>query len=147
MRITYSSVISGMPPLRPPRMVLPRKFCQAKSSACLPTMKEPSHCVSWANTLGASRAQTLLKLVLPANLPTFVNALKVNVGLSWVGVIMGEFLVSREGLGYLIVYGSQVFKMDLVMATVLLLLLCAAAMYQGVLFLEKALKKHLGVSA
>ena len=67
--------------------------------------------------------------------------------LSWVGVIMGEFLVSREGLGYLIVYGSQVFKMDLVMATVLLLLLCAAAMYQGVLFLEKALKKHLGVSA
>ena len=89
-------------------------------------------------TLGASRAQTLLKLVLPANLPTFVNALKVNVG---------EFLVSREGLGYLIVYGSQVFKMDLVMATVLLLLLCAAAMYQGVLFLEKALKKHLGVSA
>ena len=74
-------------------------------------------------TLGASRAQTLLKLVLPANLPTFVNALKVNVGLSWVGVIMGEFLVSREGLGYLIVYGSQVFKMDLVMATVLLLLL------------------------
>ena len=98
-------------------------------------------------TLGASRAQTLLKLVLPANLPTFVNALKVNVGLSWVGVIMGEFLVSREGLGYLIVYGSQVFKMDLVMATVLLLLLCAAAMYQGVLFLEKALKKHLGVSA
>ena len=98
-------------------------------------------------TLGASRAQTLLKLVLPANLPTFVNALKVNVGLSWVGVIMGEFLVSREGRGYLIVYGSQVFKMDLVMATVLLLLLCAAAMYQGVLFLEKALKKHLGVSA
>ena len=98
-------------------------------------------------TLGARRAQTLLKLVLPANLPTFVNALKVNVGLSWVGVIMGEFLVSREGLGYLIVYGSQVFKMDLVMATVLLLLLCAAAMYQGVLFLEKALKKHLGVSA
>ena len=49
-------------------------------------------------TLGASRAQTLLKLVLPANLPTFVNALKVNVGLSWVGVIMGEFLVSRDCL-------------------------------------------------
>ena len=97
-------------------------------------------------TLGANRRQLLWYLVLPANLPTLVNALKVNVGLSWVGVIMGEFLVSREGLGYLIVYGSQVFKMDLVMATVLLLAAAAALMYEGVLLLERALKKYLGVS-
>ena len=98
-------------------------------------------------SMGASRMQILCKLVLPANLATLINALKVNVGLSWVGVIMGEFLVSRAGLGYLIVYGSQVFKMDLVMATVLLLALAAAGMYQGILLLEKVLKKHLGVSA
>ena len=97
-------------------------------------------------TMGASRRQILLKLVLPANFTTLINALKVNVGLSWVGVIMGEFLVSRAGLGYLIVYGSQVFKMDLVMATVLLLAAAAAGMYQGILLLEKVLKKHLGVS-
>ena len=97
-------------------------------------------------TMGATRRQILLKLVLPANFTTLINALKVNVGLSWVGVIMGEFLVSRAGLGYLIVYGSQVFKMDLVMATVLLLALAAAGMYQGILLLEKVLKKHLGVS-
>lgn len=97
-------------------------------------------------TMGANRRQILLKLVLPANFTTLINALKVNVGLSWVGVIMGEFLVSRAGLGYLIVYGSQVFKMDLVMATVLLLALAAAGMYQGILLLEKVLKKHLGVS-
>lgn len=97
-------------------------------------------------TMGASQRQILLKLVLPANFATLINALKVNVGLSWVGVIMGEFLVSRAGLGYLIVYGSQVFKMDLVMATVLLLALAAAGMYQGILLLEKVLKKHLGVS-
>lgn len=97
-------------------------------------------------SMGASKLQILWKLVLPANLPTIVNALKVNVSLSWVGVIMGEFLVSRAGLGYLIVYGSQVFKMDLVMATVLLLALAAAGMYQGILFLEKIFKKHLGVS-
>ena len=97
-------------------------------------------------SLGATKVQILVKLVLPANLETLVNALKVNVGLSWVGVIMGEFLVSRAGLGYLIVYGSQVFKMDLVMATVLLLALAAAGMYQAILFLEKGLKKHLGVS-
>ena len=97
-------------------------------------------------TLGAGKGQTLRKLVLPANASTLVNALKVNVGLSWVGVIMGEFLVSRAGLGYLIVYGSQVFKMDLVMATVVLLLIAAAVMYQGVLLLEKALKKRMGGS-
>ena len=103
--------------------------------------------ISLMKTLGAGRLQTLCKLVLPANAGTFVNALKVNVGLSWVGVIMGEFLVSRAGLGYLIVYGSQVFKMDLVMATVILLLIAAAAMYQGVLLLEGAMKKHWGVSA
>lgn len=98
-------------------------------------------------SLGASRGQILMKAVLPDNFTTIINALKVNVGLSWVGVIMGEFLVSRAGLGYLIVYGSQVFKMDLVMATVLLLALAAAGMYQGILLLEKILKKHLGVSS
>ena len=97
-------------------------------------------------SLGATRRQLLLKLVLPANFTTLINALKVNVGLSWVGVIMGEFLVSRAGLGYLIVYGSQVFKMDLVMASVLLLAAAAAGMYQAILFLEKGLKKRLGVS-
>ena len=98
-------------------------------------------------TLGANRRQILWKLVLPANFTTLINALKVNVGLSWVGVIMGEFLVSKAGLGYLIVYGSQVFQMDLVMTTVLLLAAAAALMYQCVLWLEKALKKHLGVTA
>ncbi|MBE6931584.1 MAG: ABC transporter permease [Ruminococcaceae bacterium] len=97
-------------------------------------------------SLGASRAQTFGMLVLPSNLPTMMNALKVNVGLSWVGVIMGEFLVSKQGLGYLIVYGSQVFKMDLVMATVLILAAVASAMYAGMLALENVIKKHLGVT-
>ena len=58
---------------------------------------------------------------------------------------MGEFLVSRAGLGYLIVYGSQVFNMDLVMSTVLLLAMAAVVMYLAVLWLEKLLEKHLGV--
>ena len=69
--------------------------------------------------MGAGRMQIFTKLVLPSNLATIVNVMKVNIGLSWVGVITGEFLVSKAGLGYLIVYGSQVFKMDLVMASVL----------------------------
>ena len=80
-------------------------------------------------TLGATRHQILWRLVIPANYATLFNTLRVNVGLSWVGVIMGEFLVSKAGLGYLIVYGSQVFNMDLVMATVFVL---AAAAGKGI---------------
>ena len=99
------------------------------------------------DAMGASRWQLLWMLVFPANYATLLNTLKVNVGLSWVGVIMGEFLVSRAGLGYLIVYGSQVFNMDLVMTSVLLLLVAAVVMYQLVLRVEKILYRLLGVKA
>ena len=95
------------------------------------------------SALGANRRQIFKNLVFPANYDTLFNTLKVNVGLSWVGVIMGEFLVSKAGLGYLIVYGSQVFNMDLVMATVLLLAVAAVVMYQGIIRLESIIKKHL----
>ncbi len=77
----------------------------------------------------------------PASVPTIVSALKINVGLSWVGVIVGEFLVSKAGLGYLIVYGGQVFRLDLVMTSVIILSVAAALMYQGVVLLEKNLVK------
>lgn len=96
-------------------------------------------------TFGASRHQILWLLVFPANYATLLSTLKVNVGLSWVGVIMGEFLVSRAGLGYLIVYGSQVFNMDLVMASVLLLAIAAVIMYALVLWVEKQCNHYLGV--
>ena len=86
-------------------------------------------------------------LVFPASFPTLFNTLKVNVGLSWVGVIMGEFLVSRAGLGYLIVYGSQVFNMDLVMASVVILAAAAVVMYRLVLGAEKLLQYYWGVKA
>ena len=97
-------------------------------------------------TLGATKSQTLRMLVLPANYATLFNTLRVNVGLSWVGVIMGEFLVSKAGLGYLIVYGSQVFNMDLVMASVLLLAAAAVVMYRLVLLLERGLRVKMGVT-
>jgi len=92
-----------------------------------------------ARTFGAGKKQILCKVVLPQNLPVIVNSLKVNVGMSWVGVIVGEFLVSRAGLGYLIVYGSQVFQLDLVMTSVLILAVVATLMYQAVSFAEKKL--------
>lgn len=93
-------------------------------------------------SMGASRFRILTKLILPANVPALVNMLKINVGLAWVGTIMGEYLVSTAGLGYLIIYGSQVFKMDLVMASTVILCLLATAMYLGVAAIERATKKR-----
>jgi NitT/TauT family transport system permease protein len=98
--------------------------------------------IKLVNTFGGTKFQVLTKVLLPATFPTIINALKVNVGLSWVGVIVGEFLVSKAGLGYLIVYGGQVFKLDLVMTSVLILAVAAALMYQGVVYLEKLVMKN-----
>jgi NitT/TauT family transport system permease protein len=100
--------------------------------------------IKLVQTFGGTKLQIMTKVLLPASLPTIINALKINVGLSWVGVIVGEFLVSKSGLGYLIVYGGQVFKLDLVMTSVLILGIAAALMYQGVVILEKWLVKHRG---
>jgi len=98
--------------------------------------------IKLVRTFGGTKFQVLTKVILPASLPIIINALKVNVGLSWVGVIVGEFLVSKAGLGYLIVYGGQVFKLDLVMTSVFILAVAAALMYQGVVYLEKLLVKN-----
>ncbi len=92
-------------------------------------------------SMGATRLQILFKLILPANVPALVNMLKINVGLAWVGTIMGEYLVSTAGLGYLIIYGSQVFKMDLVMASTVILCILATVMYLAVAGVEKLTKK------
>ncbi len=98
--------------------------------------------IKMSQTFGASRLQTLTKIVIPANISTFFNSLKVNIGLSLVGVITGEFLVSKAGLGYLIVYGGQVFQLDLVMTGVIILAIMAAVIYEAIIILEKfALKK------
>ncbi len=101
--------------------------------------------VKLMRTLGAGRMQIFTKLILPANLSTILNVLKINIGLSWVGVITGEFLVSKAGLGYLIVYGSQVFKMDLVMTSVVILALCAAAMHVAIIIIERTVRKRFGI--
>lgn len=92
-------------------------------------------------TFGATKLQILKKVILPASVPTIISALKINVGMSWVGVIVGEFLVSKAGLGHLIVYGGQVFKLDLVMTSVFILATAAALMYQLVAWLEKKFLK------
>lgn len=98
--------------------------------------------ITTAETFGAKKYQVFFKVVLPANIKTLVNSLKINLGLSLVGVIAGEFLVSKAGLGYLIVYGGQVFKLDLVMASVIILAVFAAIIYKIVLIFEKLVLKN-----
>ncbi len=98
--------------------------------------------IKTAETFGAKKYQVFTKVVLPANIKTLINSLKINLGLSLVGVIAGEFLVSKAGLGYLIVYGGQVFKLDLVMASVIILAVFAALIYKLVLIFEKLVLKN-----
>ena len=93
-------------------------------------------------SLGATKWQVLTKLVLPNSLKDFISVLKINVGMTWVGVIMGEYLVSRAGLGYLIVYGSAVFNLDLVMCCIVLLCILSAVLYFIVAFIEKHVRNY-----
>ena len=93
-------------------------------------------------SMHAKKYQIFFKLILPFSLPDFATALKINVGMSWVGTIMGEYLSSKAGLGYLINYGSQILKLDIVMASIVLLCLLASGMYFLVSPLEKHYKKN-----
>lgn len=93
-------------------------------------------------SFGANRWQIFKEAIFPASLPVMVSTLKVNVGLSWVGVIVGEYLVSKQGLGYLIIYGFQVFDFTLVMASLVIIAVLAAFMYKAVEKLEKWLIRH-----
>ncbi len=104
-------------------------------------METDNNKVLLLRSMGASKLQILKKLVIPSSLPAFISMLKVNVGMAWIGSIMGEYIVSRAGLGYLIVYGGQVFKLDLVMSATCILCVLAAGMYFLVVLLEKLIVK------
>lgn len=93
------------------------------------------------HTFRATKRQIFQEAVLPASFPVIISTLKVNVGLSWVGVIVGEFLVSAKGLGYMIIYGFQVFNFTLVMLSLLIIAVIATIMYQLVELLERKLIK------
>lgn len=92
-------------------------------------------------TFGATKLQIFQKIVLPSSIPTLMSTLKINIGLSWVGVIVGEFLVSKAGIGYLIVYGGQVFKLDIVMMSVFILAIISVLMYKLIAILEDKFKR------
>lgn len=88
-------------------------------------------------TLGGNKKDILLKVVIPSNIPSLISLMKVNIGLSLVGVIIGEFLAAKSGLGYLIIYGSQVFKLDWVMMSIVILCAMATGLYQLLSYFEK----------
>jgi len=98
--------------------------------------------IKLVQTFGAKKKQIFSKIVLPASFPTIISTLKVNVGLAWVGVIVGEFLVSKLGLGYLIIYGFQVFNLTLVFVSLFIIAICATIMYHLVQYVEKLLLKN-----
>ena len=89
----------------------------------------------------ASKWQIFKMVILPSSYPTIVSSLKINISMSLIGVIMGEFLVSKEGIGYLIMYGSQVFNLNLVMAGIIILMIVSIVMYKIVSGIEKILIK------
>lgn len=92
-------------------------------------------------SFGATKTQTLVKLVIPSSYNTIISSLKLNISMSLIGVIMGEFLVSKAGIGYLIIYGTQVFNLSLVYAGILILLIISYLLYKLILLMEKLLIK------
>lgn len=92
-------------------------------------------------SMGATKFQILNKLIFPATLPNFMSTLKINLGMAWVGVIMGEYLSSRAGLGYLLVYGGQIFKLDLVMTAIVILCILSAIMYGIISIFERLIMR------
>ncbi len=98
--------------------------------------------IKLALTLGATRAQVLSMVVLPGSVPTLLAALKMNIGLALVGVIVGEFQSSSEGLGFLIINGSQVFKLNIVMTAIVVLAIISGLMYLVIARLEAATSRR-----
>jgi NitT/TauT family transport system permease protein len=92
-------------------------------------------------TLGGTKKDELLKVIVPSSVPIIISNMKVNIGLSLVGVIIGEFLAARHGLGYLIIYGSQIFQLDLLILSIIILCVIALMLYKSIDFLEKRYKK------
>lgn len=94
-------------------------------------------------TLGGTKTDVFCKVVLPSSVPLLLSTTKVNIGLALVGVIIGEFLAARRGLGYLIIYGSQVFQLNLVILNILLLCLIAMGLYKGIQMAEHSIRKKM----
>ena len=104
--------------------------------------KTDNNKVNLLKSFKASKAQIFFKLVFPSSIRTIINSAKINVSMSLIGIIMGEFLVSKEGIGYLIMYGSQVFNLNLVITGIIILCIVATLLYYIVAYIEQRLIKN-----
>lgn len=95
-------------------------------------------------TLGGHKKDAFTKVVLPGSIPILISTSKVNIGLALVGVVIGEFLAAREGLGYLIIYGSQVFQLNMVITSIIILCIIAMGLYKVIQYIEHYIKKKMG---
>ncbi len=93
-------------------------------------------------TFNAKKRDILFKVVIPSNYKTIINTLKINISMCLIGVVMGEFLTSKAGIGYLILYGSQVFNLNLVITGIILLLILSILLYETISLIEKKLEKQ-----
>lgn len=88
-------------------------------------------------TLGGNKLHALTKVVIPGNIPAIISTMKVNIGLCLVGVVIGEFIGGRSGLGYMIIYASQVFKLDQLILAICILCIIAMGLYALINAFEK----------
>ena len=93
-------------------------------------------------TLHGNRLHALSKVVIPSCIPAIISTMKVNIGLCLVGVIIGEFIGARKGLGYLIIYGSQTFRLTWVLMSIVILCIIAMLLYFALYLIEKQVRKH-----
>lgn len=98
--------------------------------------------ITLLKSFNATKRQIFIHLIVPSNKKNIINCLKVNISMSLIGVIMGELLVSKQGLGYLIMYGSQVFNINLVISSVVVLAFISYLMYLIITYIEKKIVKN-----
>lgn len=104
-------------------------------------MKVDTEQIKLIQTLGGKSSDVLIKVMLPSTLPILISVMKVNIGLSLVGVVIGEFFAANKGLGYLIIYGSQVFQLDMVVMSIMILCILTILFYQIIHIIEKSVSK------
>ena len=98
--------------------------------------------ITLLKSLKASKKDIFLKVILPSNRANIISTLKINMSMNFIGIIMGELLVSKKGLGYLIMYGSQVFNINLVITSIVILGILSFIMYYFITYLEKIATKN-----
>ena len=98
--------------------------------------------INLLKSFSATKGQIFIFVILPSSYSTIISSLKINISMTLIGVIMGEFLVSKSGIGYLINYGSQVFNLNLVISGIIILMIVSYLMYIIVSYIEKILVKN-----